>query len=60
MNKPELGTNVPTEHPAQAFAREIGARSVVLPTNPQRPRNLYEKPDVQLTWYRHGWKGEPF
>lgn len=42
------------EHPAQRFAREVGARSVQLPTQPAKV-NIFAKTDVRETWKRFGW-----
>jgi hypothetical protein len=42
------------EHPAERFAREVGAQSVVLPSPPRHERNAYAKADVSKIWALYG------
>jgi hypothetical protein len=42
------------EHPAERLAREVGAKSVVLPSPPRHRRSVYDKADVSKIWALYG------
>jgi hypothetical protein len=56
MSQKAINENKPQDdtHPAVRFAREVGAKSVVLPSPPLHERNAYAKADVSKIWALYG------